>query len=677
MPGQPVRIGPFVGGLNNVSTAGESKDEEVVELVNFELALDTSLISRPPIEVVSPIAMNRNWTVHGVYRITAADWYVVASMPTATGWDIGAWAKGDFTTSKIAIKTVTGDINKINGFVQYNDWCYFLLGSDSTIKCFRWKNGSSATDITNMPKGTALASWKDRLWVTGSQKALDGNYIWFSTVDSGGPKPDTWTVSTDFINIDPGAGGLNTALLPLTSSILIFKEDATYRFAFPNSPKNGEVVNLSRQIGAAGPTAVIGFENYAFVYDQGRIYELINTKFTQINLGLDLGKNSGINVDSVAPGVDLSVVSRRLIVRYYTSIYVYSVDTRTWSQWQSNAGTPGKFIELPGDSSSAQPSVFMAGMAGETQQAGLNRVFDPDFLDEKLNTKRAGSNPIVFDSGIATVSPNNTVPIIMYLSKSGTANYDISVGSLQTLEISMNLVAITATRAYLTATYLNYDGTSSTVTLADLTVGSNVFTTIVPLNSYLMTLALNVIGDTGLSASVSNPSLILANTRCSAGIARFVDGYQNVQAKELIECFMKTKAFDYQAGAVFKRLFLWGIDVVTPREIELLAIPLGRKASVTWDMASAYTWDQLAAGTWDNPLSWKGLSRTITDTTDPFTDISENGRFFVKAPKSLKFRQIQYAVSLSTLGNLDTGPAKLFTLTTYTKAGQMVVDKAT
>jgi hypothetical protein len=146
---------------------------------------------------------------------------------------------------------------------------------------------------------------------------------------------------------------------------------------------------------------------------------------------------------------------------------------------------------------------------------------------------------------------------------------------------------------------------------------------------------------------------------------------------EYIECYVKTKAYDYQANSVFKRLFLWGLDVKTTRPIEMQAIPLGRKQSVTWDDLEAYTWDQLEAGTWDNPLSWLGISNTVIDMTDQISDVSENGRFFVKALKSLRFRQIQYAAKLTTLGNSDTGPAKLFSLTTYTKASQMVVDKAT
>lgn len=680
MAGQPVRIGPFVGGLNNISTAGESKDEEVVDLVNFELALDTSLISRPPLVAVSSSRESLKWEILGVYRVTASDWYVIVQQPVGVEYKIRAYANGNFASVPIEIKTLAAG-NAVKGYVQYNNYGYFLVNPNSSVPCFRWLRTGAATDIATMPKGTVLVSWKDRLWVTGSGSSINGNYIWFSTVDAAGPKPDTWA-TTDFINIDPGSGGLNTAMLPLTSTLLIFKEDATYRFGFPGAVKNGEVINVSRQIGAAGPNSVIGFENYCFVYDQGRIYELINTKFTQINLGVDFGKNAGINVDSTAPGVDISVVGRRLIVRYFTSLYVYSVDTRTWTQWQSFAGTPGKFVEMPGDSNSASPVEYYAASRGITQLAGENRIYDPLFVNDELSNKRSlptAGGTVVFNNSQLTFTVIGPALSYINLTHSGMLVADIPVSANQKLVFSVAANDFAAVKYCFT----KFDGTTETIEQLTPVYAGGIATfpsMTVPANAYMVAIQLGNKGQAGTipnTMTASLPTLVMESVNSSTSVLKFTDGYLNTLPKEFIRCFVKTKAFDFQAGAIFKRLFLWGIDVVTPREISLQAIPLGRKASVTWDTAADYTWNQLAQGTWDNPLSWKGLSKTVTDVTDPFTDISDNGRFFVKVPKSLKFRQIQFSVELTTLGNLDSGPAKLFSLTTYTKAGAMVVDKAT
>jgi hypothetical protein len=50
MPGAPIQVGPFIGGLNTFSDATAIADNELTVCENFELDLDGSLKSRPPIE---------------------------------------------------------------------------------------------------------------------------------------------------------------------------------------------------------------------------------------------------------------------------------------------------------------------------------------------------------------------------------------------------------------------------------------------------------------------------------------------------------------------------------------------------------------------------------------------------------------------------------------------------
>lgn len=688
MPGKPVKIGPFVGGLNNRSLAGESKDNEVVELINMEVALDTSLQSRPPIEVVTGTPSNQpnQWEVLGIYRITAASWYAVVLVPTgATTFDVRAYPNADFTASPLVIKTITGVNNKVVAFVQYNDWCYFNVNTGATDTGFRWKSGSAVENIATMPRGSVMVSWKDRIWVTADGTAATGNYFWFSTVDATGPKPNTWNTAVDFVNVDPGFGGLNTAMLPMVSSILIFKSDATYRFSFSSSPKAGEVVKLSGAVGAAGPNAVVNYENYAFVYDQGRVYELINQSFEQLNINVQFLADAA-GADALAPGVDLSVINKRLVIRYFNTIYSYYVDTRTWSQWRVFAGTPGKFIELPSDSNSSVASSFLAPSRGTTQLVGENRLTDPSFVDLALNTKRrAGKTSYVFfTDGILTVNKTDAVFPEVFLSSDGqVTGYDIPVAPNQKFTFTATASSNDAgtDKFLINYNFLLRSGSTSTITHTALAADMPNLTDeiIVPAEAILMNISIKIASTSPVATTITifNPVLVMSNTASMVSILRLTEDYQNTTAREYIECWVKTKAYDYQANSVFKRLFLWGLDLKTPRPIHMFAYPLGRKNSVTWDELENYTWDQLEAGTFDNPLSWLNVSSTVTDSTSENVDVSENGRFFVKAPKSLRFRQIQYAVKLSTLGNAETGPAKVFSLTTYTKAGQMVVDNVT
>lgn len=690
MPGQPVKIGPFTGGLNNVSLSGEAKDTEVVELVNFELALDTSLVSRPPLEVVNGTSSNlaNQWDVLGIYRITNVNWYVVVNAPTgATTYEVRAYSNGDFTSAPTVIKTTTGLNNKIVSFVQYNDWVYFNVNTGASDTGFRWKVGT-LTAIATMPRGNVMISWEDRIWITADGTGATGNYVWFSTVDSTGPKPDTWNTAVDFFNADPGSGGLNTAMLPLTNALLIFKEDATYRFSFPTAPKNGDLSNVSRAIGAASKNCVIAFESYAYVYDQGKIYELINNKFTQINMNVDFKNSATGTVDSLATDVDLSLINRRLMVRYFNTLFVYAVDTRTWSQWQSINGTPGKFIEQPGDSTSAASSKYVAASRGVMQNVGVNRIKDPQFLDSGINNKRLavpGSiGGATIANSVATITKTGAGFPEFALSEDGTVgNYTVPVAPFQRWTITATTsTSVTATNKFILNFNFKYrDGTTSVtaVNILAADVPSLSEEILIPANAVLMSVsfATSATATVGQAFTISSPLLVRSNVAAPVALLRMADEYANSTAIELIECSVRTKSYDYQANSVFKRLFLWGLDVKTPRPISMSAMPLGKKRSVTWDDLESYTWDQLEAGTWDNPLSYLNVSNTIVDMASDLADVSENGRFFVKAGKSIKFRQIQYAVAMTTLGNADTGPAKLFSLTTYTKASELVVAKAT
>lgn len=53
MSGTPVKIGPFTNGLNILNEPTTIADTECVELLNFDVDLDGSIVSRPPIVEIS------------------------------------------------------------------------------------------------------------------------------------------------------------------------------------------------------------------------------------------------------------------------------------------------------------------------------------------------------------------------------------------------------------------------------------------------------------------------------------------------------------------------------------------------------------------------------------------------------------------------------------------------
>lgn len=374
MPGKAVKIGPFDDGLNNVSLAGEALDTQLVELINFEVGLDKSLQSRPPYKVVtgsSKTGQNGLWKILGIYRINSAQWYLIAVEPMPSNkFKITAYFRGNIE-SFLPIKEVTDIANIPSAYVQMDNFGYFSMGPASTISGFKWKGGPTgvtvATDIATMPKGSAMVAYKSRLWIAGNDAA--SSKLAFSTIDAGGYKPDVWAAA-DFLNVAPGEGGFITGLLALNSYILIFKNDGTWRFSYPSKPSTGQVDKVSGSIGTASSDTVVEFENYIYVYDQGKLYELVNNNFTQLNRFVSMQEDS-LGTDTLAPGVSVSIFNRRIIVRYFNTTYAYSVDSRTWSQWRTVIGTPGKLYELPADSETTRPSTYICASAGTRNTAGI------------------------------------------------------------------------------------------------------------------------------------------------------------------------------------------------------------------------------------------------------------------------------------------------------------------
>lgn len=688
MPGKPVRIGPFNAGLNNISKAGEARDNEVVELINMEVALDTSLVSRPPIEtmeqsVLSDSTLTTNWDVLGVYRVSDTEWYLVVTRPiSATSDQVCAYANGIITASPtFTIRTSTGSNNRTIAMIQFQDKCYFNVAPGATDTGYSWDKVGGFTAITAMPRGTVLVSWKSRLWVSGTGVAATGDRVYFSTIDSGGLKPGVWGAS-DFFDVAPGEGGFITALMPSFNNLIIFKSDGTWRFSYPSKPADGTVDKISGQIGCASANGVCEFENFIYVYDQGRVYELINGNYQQLNLNVRFEQDEEA-VDSIANGIDLSIVNRRLVVRYYNALYVFTVDTKSWSQWRSFAGTPGKFWELPTDSSSAISPTYIAGSRGTTQRSTLNLIdtdFSVDYLRSASSADPITANVVAVSNGDITVERvgASDSSYIMHLNNElGENEYNIPVGPGQKFQFSCTFTSTDTTTHEFKVQYLKLDGTTTTSSYT-LVAGANTTEFVVPATAILAKVYIQT--STLSDASVhtyASLSFTRKTVTAPKTLLKIVDDYVSVaNSKEYIECQIRTKSYDFDAPSVFKKLFWWGADVLSKRKIVLEARPIGRVTAITWGDLLAYTNGSLTAGTWGNPLSFLTRSLSVNDEDSPGTEISENGRFFTKALKALRFRQISYIITLTTLGDNATGPVKIFSIIAYVQPKETVVDKS-
>lgn len=681
-----VQIGPFVGGLNNVSNAGEARDTEVVDMVNFEVTVDEALTSRPPIEALAgstlPATNTIGWEILGVYRVTTSEWYLIVRTPTDGTTNVNTTVKAYLNGIIGAGETITviknsiGLANRVVSMVQFKDWIYFNVTTGATDTGFRWKVGSAVSNIASMPRGSVMISWKTRLWISGTGENNNGDRVFFSTIDATGPHPETWGAS-DFFDVAPGEGGFITAMVPSFNNLIIFKTDGTWRFAFPAKPAQGIVDKISGNVGCAGINAVAEFENYMYVYDQGRVYEMVNSNFTQINRFVRFDED-GLGVDSTAPGVELSIVNRRLIVRYFNALYSFNVDTKSWSQWRTYNGTPGKFIELPADSDSSDSSSFIAASRGTNQSVSSNMIVDSSFLDADIRAARAAvAGATVTYAGVnATVTRTSGTPSFQLNTSGSLTDYDLRVSTSQQFTASFTVSAISVA-CFVDMTWLLGSGSTSVTSSASFnTTGAKSFDFTAPAGALLARMSIRL---TGAGAITFNaPVFIRKSAVAPFNVMRIKDEYPDqVAAVEYIDCYFQTKSYDYRTPGNFKRLFWAGIDVKTFRDVLTEVRPVSKVAPITWGDLQAYTHQQLEQGLWGNPLSWLNISFDVSNILSADEVASENGRYFKKLGKSLRFRQISYVVRMSTLGNKPTGSVKFFTLTTFVATKQEVVDSST
>lgn len=681
-----VSIGPFTGGLNNVSKAGEARDTEVIDLVNFEVTVDEALTSRPPIEAMAgstlPATNTIGWDILGIYRVSTTEWYLIVTTPTDGTTNVNTTVKaylngvigaGETIT---VIKNVTGLINRVTSMVQFKDFVYFNVNSGATDTGFRWKIGGAASSIATMPKGSVMISWKTRLWISGTGENSFGDRVFFSTVDATGPHPETWG-SSDFFDVAPGEGGFITAMVPSFNNLIVFKTDGTWRFAYPSKPSQGIVDKISGNVGCAGKNAVAEFENYMYVYDQGRVYEMVNSNFTQINRFVEFDEDA-LGVDSSAAGVELSIVNRRLLVRYFNAMYCFSVDTKAWSQWRTYSGTPGKFVELPTDSDSASPSAFLAASRGTAQSVSSNMISDSSFLDATINTARAAVTgaTVTYATPNVTVTRNAGTPTFKLNTTGSDTEYDLRVATSQQFTISFTVTA-TNVACFVDVVYLLSDGSTSTSSSASFnTTGAKSFDFTAPAGAILARVGIRV--NAAGAITFNSPNFFRKSAVSPFNVMRITDTYPDqAPAVEYIDCYFQTKSYDYKTPGNFKKLFWAGIDVKTFRDVITEIRPVSRVAPITWGDLQAYTHSQLQQGSWGNPLSWLSVSFDVTNILGADTVSSENGRYFKKLGRALRFRQISYVIRMSTLGNKPTGSVKFFTLTTYIATKQEVVDSST
>lgn len=364
MPANPVKIGPFSGGLNTYSDPTAVADTECVDIQNFDVDLDGSLISRPPITVKDDKTTINTGTSNSSGKLRALGWYTTAA---GVKYLICAAPTGGTYARKHSDGTWTLITNTFTAtcMVQYQNKVWLVASPSSANPGGNW-DGTTFTAVAAIPKGTAAVVYKERMFVAGGKlDTTNANRVNFSNAGNF----STWTSGTDFFDVKAGDGQHIVDIKVFQDTIVVFKEDSTYLYSYDTRPANGAVRAINNVIGCPSSNTVVEYENSLYVYHEASVYQINNWNFTLINLKVPF---ANIVKWAFSPqDATLSVVGNRLIVRHFDAVYVFGLRTGTWTKWDTTSQFD-YFINVPIDTAE-DPEEYL-GFSRETSNADADRV---------------------------------------------------------------------------------------------------------------------------------------------------------------------------------------------------------------------------------------------------------------------------------------------------------------
>lgn len=320
MPATPVKIGPFAGGLNTYSDPTAVGDTECIDLVNFDIDLDGSLYGRFPF-LKLPVFPTSSGTgavyLLGWFINTNMDRYLIVACTNSTfayNYEAGTWS------------TISSTVG-FTAMVQYQNKAWLVAPLSAPTGGGSWEPTGGFVLDNDIPRGNTAAIYKERLFVSGS--GANANRVYFSNAADFA----TWNTSVNFFDARSGDGQSIIKLIVFADTIVIFKERGTYVFSYDSAPARGAVRVINSSIGITNRHSVIEYENSLYVHHGDSVYQLSNWQFTPINLKVPFVYVSRYDVKYVSEA-SLSVLSDRLIVHHYDTIYVFNLRNATWTTWQ-------------------------------------------------------------------------------------------------------------------------------------------------------------------------------------------------------------------------------------------------------------------------------------------------------------------------------------------------------
>lgn len=347
-PKRAMQLGPFSKGLNTFSDPSAVPDDGLAELLNMELDLDGSLVSRPPFHDVGAdmtLGASGNMTLLGFYYTPLGAEYLIASDGLSSTYYLsgGAWV---LLTATFAATAMT----------QFDDKAWLLAPVGSPNPGGAWSPSLGFVAEPNMPKGTVIVAFKFRLWVAqGDQAVVNGSRLFFSKLLGITP---FWPVAPEFIDIARGDGQNIVSIRTYYEALLIFRTASIYKFSYGTDPASGNIEVSVPNVGLDSRWSLAAFENYFYFSYDDRAYEYMNGRAQAISQAITFtstGARSGFTVP-----LAVSIFNSRAIFTFYDTLYVFSLITRTWSRWRATERDGiGRILERRNDSSTPPQAYAM------------------------------------------------------------------------------------------------------------------------------------------------------------------------------------------------------------------------------------------------------------------------------------------------------------------------------
>ena len=327
---QALDIGPFAGGLNATGNPHSIADNELVQLVNLNVALDGSLYTRPPFASV-PLPGGVSGHPYTNFKVL---------LRFEAGFETRLLISCNFGLYVLSIETGLWSLVRMNPDITYasNPWftavlyngVIYISGSDrgriNASVSYSW---IADPDI---PITTCFVVHRSRIFAIDA--ANDSRIVYSSLITAAAPTA-TWNYTTQWFDVSRGDTQLLTYIMPYNNDLLIFKQNSTYLFLYDlDIQTEGTIRLLSSTIGGSvntdittntGIVPAVSYQNSVFVYHEQKLYELAGYNFIEVN------------VKTPFPTIprSISILDDFVIAVFDTFMYAYFVPTKTWSRWES------------------------------------------------------------------------------------------------------------------------------------------------------------------------------------------------------------------------------------------------------------------------------------------------------------------------------------------------------